>query len=119
VIIDDALDLPRFLHREAFMLVQRRGRSLTLGGFIEQVLDPGPDARGPRRPQRVALRFTGETSVAGDSGAPVMALDDAGRLHLLGFHYKETGLDPDLRVDTTSLATAAAAVRDHIGLPIL
>ena len=88
-------------------------------GIVEAVVPAGVGEGDTRRAQRIVLRFTGKTSAEGDSGAPVLALDDDGKLHLLGFHYSESGEDPELRVNTTSSATAASAVLDHIGLSLL
>lgn len=117
VIVDDALDLTGFLGKPAFMLIQRGGRPETLDGWVERVLPPGLDDDHTPRPQRIAFRFAGATSVVGDSGAPILAIDGRGSLHLLGLHYYED--DPTRPVNTTSFATAAIAVCDHIKLPIL
>jgi hypothetical protein len=121
LLVPDVLELDSFRGDEAYVLVERLGAQRKLWGRVadvlptrRQVVDDVPVVV----PQTVMLRFHAETTIPGDSGAPILASRD-GAAYLLGFHFYEIPEGPSFDVDTVSESTTAIAALDHLRLSLL
>lgn len=117
--VPDAIDLTHFRGEDAVIVVERSGQRRELPVVVDRVTGTGearwPDAPRATLPQCVWLRFLGETTVGGDSGAPVLCRR-AGIEYFLGVHFAEFGDGPDDWGRSVSVATAASTVFEHLGL---
>ena len=122
-VVPDSSDLQWFIGREGYVLVERDGEFHKVRGEVEAIWLPRDETFGQvtvTLPQTVTLRFYGsDTTEAGDSGAPVLALR-GDKLNLLGFHFFEGDRRadvPDIR--TFSTGTAAYVALRHVGAELI